>query len=69
MMGFFLRSAIGSSRVQRALPAHFKGIALIDIVTGSREFPITSRVDIQTALEDVVMTFPTERIETEKRSN
>jgi hypothetical protein len=54
MIGFFLRSAIGSSRVQRALRAHFKGIALVDIVTGAREFPITSRVDIQTALEDVV---------------
>jgi hypothetical protein len=53
MIGFF-RSMIGSSQLQRALRTHFKGIALTDIVTAAREFPITSRVDVQTALEDVV---------------
>jgi hypothetical protein len=54
MIGYFLRSMLGSSQLQRALRTHFKGIALTDIVTASRDFPITSRVDVQTALEDVV---------------
>jgi hypothetical protein len=56
MIGFFLRSVIGRSHLQRALRTHFKGIALTDIVTASREFPITSRVDVQAALEEVVAT-------------
>ena len=54
MIGFFLRSLFGSSQLQRAFRMHFKGIALTDLVTASREFPITSRVDVQAALEDVV---------------
>jgi ATPase family associated with various cellular activities (AAA) len=54
MIGFFLRSMIGSSQLQRALRAHFKGIALTDIVTAAREFPITSRLDVHTALGDVI---------------
>jgi hypothetical protein len=54
MIGYFLRSMLGSSQLQRALRAHFKGTALTDIVTASRDFPITSRVDVQTSLEDVV---------------
>ena len=49
MIGFFVRSLIGSSHLQRALRAHFKRITLTDIVTVAREFPITSRVDVQTA--------------------
>ena len=53
MNGFFLRS-IGRSQIQRALHRHFNGVALTDIVTAARDFPITSRVDVQTALEDVV---------------
>jgi hypothetical protein len=54
MISFFLRSALASSRLQRALRTHFKGIAVTDIVTAGRDFPITSRVDVQAAIEDVV---------------
>ena len=54
MISFFLRSALASSRLQRELRTHFKGIAVTDIVTAGRDFPITSRVDVQAAIEDVV---------------
>ncbi len=32
---------------------HFEGLALSKIVTAAREFPITSRVDIQTVLDQL----------------
>jgi hypothetical protein len=60
-----LASAITGMQSQRAsggtnafaattATVYFKGLALTDIVTAAREFPITSRVDVQTALEDAV---------------
>jgi DNA polymerase III delta prime subunit len=54
MVSFFLRSMIGRSQLHRWLRTHFKTIALTDIVTAAREFPITSRVDVQIALEAVI---------------
>ena len=53
MIGYFLRAVLGRSTLQKALRRHFKSVALAEIVTAAREFPITSRVDIQIALEDV----------------
>jgi len=53
MMGFFLRSMLGRSQLHRALRAHFKGTELTAIVTAARDFPVTSRVDVQAALEEV----------------
>jgi hypothetical protein len=38
MIGFFLRSVIGSSQLQRALRAHFRGIEL----AASRAFKLQS---------------------------
>ena len=54
MNGSVLRSILGRSQLQRALQTHFKGVALTDLVTAARDFPITSRVDLHTALEDIV---------------
>jgi len=54
MNGFVLRSIIGRSPLQRALQAHFKGIVFTELVTAARDFPITSRVDVHTALEEMM---------------
>jgi hypothetical protein len=43
----------GRSALQRALRDHFKGLELTDIVTAARDFPITSRVDVHTALDQL----------------
>lgn len=44
---------VGRSALQRALRDHFKGLELTDIVTAARDFPITSRVDVHTAIEQL----------------
>jgi ATPase family associated with various cellular activities (AAA) len=41
----------GASGLQKALRAHFGGADLATIVTAARDFPVTSRVDVQRALE------------------
>jgi len=43
----------GRSALQRALRDHFKGLELTDIVTAARDFPITSRVDVHAALDQL----------------
>ena len=53
MVGYVLRSMMRRSALQRALGDHFKGLELTDIVTAARDFPITSRVDVHTALEQL----------------
>jgi hypothetical protein len=53
MMGYFFRSLTGKSRLRTALHKHFRGVPPGSIVTAAREFPITSRVDIQRALEQL----------------
>lgn len=52
MIGYFLRTLAGRSALDKALRAHFTGVPLTQIVTAARDFPITSRVDIQLALSD-----------------
>ena len=54
MIGYFVRSALGHSQLLRLLRVHFNGVELTDTVTAARDFPVTSRVDVQTALEEVV---------------
>ncbi len=49
MIGYLL----GRSGLRKRLRRHFGGRALAEIVTAAREFPITSRVDVQGALEQV----------------
>jgi len=44
---------LGRSALQRALRDHFKGLELTDIVTSARDFPITSRVDVHAAIEQL----------------
>jgi len=51
MIGYMMRSFTGRSALQRTLRTHFGGVALSQIVTAAREFPITSRVDVQAALD------------------
>jgi ATPase family associated with various cellular activities (AAA) len=51
MIGYFIRSFLGSSPLRKALRKHFKSVSPGEIVTAAREFPVTSRVDIQSALE------------------
>jgi hypothetical protein len=40
------------SGLQKTLSEHFRGIETSQIVTAARDFPITSRVDLQSALDD-----------------
>jgi len=42
-----------SSKTCTLLGGHFHGIALAELVTSSRTFPVTSRVDLQTALNQL----------------
>lgn len=49
MLGLLLRQ-FGKPALQKRLEKHFGGLPLSSIVTASRDFPITSRVDVQSAL-------------------
>ena len=52
MIGYLFRNLISGSALQRTLRSHFEGLALAEIVTAARDFPITSRVDLQAALDE-----------------
>jgi hypothetical protein len=54
VIGYMLRALTGKSDLQKALRKHFQGLSLGEIVTAAREFPITSRVDVQVALEHLM---------------
>src|ERR1700680_2633677 len=49
--------AYGGPRLRKTLLRHF-GVPAGDIATAGRSFPITARVDIQAALEDLLRTRP-----------
>src|SRR2546422_10866019 len=54
-MGFAFsigHGAVGGSRLRKTLLRHF-GMSPGEIATAGRQFPITARVDIQSALEDL----------------
>jgi hypothetical protein len=44
---------VESAKTCTLLGGHFKGVGLSDLVTSSRTFPVTSRVDLQTALNRI----------------
>src|SRR5436309_6466122 len=52
--GFTIGSGpFGSSRLRKTVLRHF-GVSAGEIATAGRQFPITARVDIQSALEDLL---------------
>jgi ATPase family associated with various cellular activities (AAA) len=53
MIGYFFRAVTGGSLLQKTLRKHFGGVPLSEIVTAAREFPITSRIDVQAALDQL----------------
>ena len=53
MIGYVFRAITGTSPLQKALRRHFGRVALGKVATAAREFPVTSRVDLQAALEDM----------------
>ena len=53
MIGFLVQSMFGRSALRKALQQHFGRVPVGDIATAAREFPITSRVDVQAALEQL----------------
>jgi hypothetical protein len=52
MIRFLLRQFIGRSEIQKKLGKHFNSIALGELVTSGKDFPVTSRVDVQAALQE-----------------
>jgi ATPase family associated with various cellular activities (AAA) len=54
MNGYIVKSLFGLSALRKTLQKHFREIAVVDIVTAAREFPITSRIDVQEALEQIL---------------
>jgi hypothetical protein len=58
MIGYLFRSLTGKSAVRKVLSNHFRGRPLGEIVTAARDFPITSRVDVQIALEQMLESRP-----------
>src|SRR5438128_2615116 len=48
MIGYFFRTLTGGLR--KTLRRHFGDVPLGQIVTAAREFPITSRVDVEAAV-------------------
>ena len=51
------QGAFGSSRLRKTLLKHF-GVPAGQIATAGRQFPVTARVDIQSALEDLLKVRP-----------
>lgn len=62
MIGYLFRAMTGRSPLQKTLRKHFGSSDLSAIATAAREFPITSRVDLQAALEDAVGARPGARL-------
>jgi hypothetical protein len=58
MISYFFRSLTGRSPIQKALRRHFDGAPVATIVTAAREFPVTSRVDVQAALDQLLAARP-----------
>src|SRR5262245_54070469 len=58
MRGFVSHALLGRSELSRKLRGHFGRITVADIATADLEFPITSRVDVQLALEHILVAHP-----------
>jgi hypothetical protein len=50
---YIFRAITGTSPLQKTLRRHFGRLPLGQIGTAARDFPVTSRVDLQAALEDM----------------
>ena len=61
MIGY-LFPGLGRTALQKALREHFRGAQLSEIVTAAREFPLTSRVDVQNALQQLMSRSPGTRL-------
>lgn len=57
-MGYWFRAFTGASGVGRTLRTHFGGVPLAQVATAAREFPVTSRVDLQAALDEMLAAWP-----------
>ncbi|MDX2150106.1 MAG: ATP-binding protein [Bryobacteraceae bacterium] len=62
MIGSFLRAVSGKSGLRMALHRHFGEVPVETILTAGRDFPVTSRVDVQTALNELLDTRPGVRL-------
>ncbi len=62
MIGYVLRGLAGKSALRKALQKHFEAVQLGEMVTAAREFPIISRVDVQTALDQMFENRPAIRL-------
>src|SRR5260370_16260227 len=51
--GYSFRALTGRSAIRKTLLRHFRGVPMGEIVTAAREFLITSRVDVETALNEL----------------
>lgn len=58
MLGFFVRSLVRKPPMQKRLKEHFRGLPLERVVTVARSFPLASRADLQSALEDYFASRP-----------
>jgi hypothetical protein len=52
MVGYAFRMLTGKSPIQKKLKQHFGGVALQEIVSAARTFPIASKVDVQVAVDN-----------------
>ena len=58
MLSDVVSGLLGRSVLQKKLRNHFAGVALAELATASRTFPITARVDVQRALDDLLTARP-----------
>lgn len=58
MLSYVVSGLLGRSVLQRKLRKHFAGVPLAELATASRTFPITARVDVQRALDDLLTARP-----------
>jgi hypothetical protein len=58
MIGHVFRAITGTSPLQKTLRRHFGRVPLGQIATAARDFPVTSRVDLQAALEEMFRSHP-----------
>jgi ATPase family associated with various cellular activities (AAA) len=54
MFSYVVRGFLGRSALQKMLRSHFAGRVLAELASASRTFPITARVDLQTALDEML---------------
>jgi hypothetical protein len=62
MIGYLLRGLMGRSGLRKELTVHFARLPLGELVTAGRDFPITSRVDVQAGLDGWVADRPAAKL-------